>query len=148
MTANKLSSSSSLKIGQKLMIPSKKTNASSNTESQVAKAPTAPTSETSVSKSASSSSSSASSQITHVVKAGESPTTIAKRYGVSVQSLMQSNNISDPKKVRVNQKLIIPVAKVTTPTSVPTAPSQQQDQELKTTASDAPLGYVKEASRV
>ncbi len=46
--------------------------------------------------------------IRHTVVSGESPGGIANRYGVSVEELMRVNNISDPRRVRVGQELVIP----------------------------------------
>lgn len=43
----------------------------------------------------------------HVVVSGEYPSTIAKRYGLSVQALLDANGISDPRKLQVGQKLIV-----------------------------------------
>jgi len=126
-----------LKIGQKLAIPSKKSNV------QMAKAIS---SDSAIPKSTG-------SQVTHLVKVGDSPISIAKRYGVSVQALMQSNKITDPKKIRVNQKLVIPLAKLTAPVVVPaptlsTPAVSSQSQDLKPAVSDEPLGYVKEVNNV
>lgn len=50
-------------------------------------------------------SSSTADALIHVVKAGEYPATIAKRYGLSVQDLLDANGISDPRKMQVGQKL-------------------------------------------
>jgi LysM repeat protein/D-ribose pyranose/furanose isomerase RbsD len=44
----------------------------------------------------------------HTVHAGETLTTIAARYGVSVQALMEKNQITDAKSLREGQKLAIP----------------------------------------
>ena len=44
----------------------------------------------------------------HPVRAGETLTTIAARYGVSVQALMEKNQITDPNSIREGQKLAIP----------------------------------------
>jgi LysM repeat protein len=44
----------------------------------------------------------------HVVTKGETLTTIAKAYGVSVDDLKQANNISNPNELKVGQKLVIP----------------------------------------
>ncbi len=44
----------------------------------------------------------------HVVEAGQTLSAIAQAYKVSVKSIMQANNIKDPTKVRVGQKLFIP----------------------------------------
>jgi LysM repeat protein len=43
----------------------------------------------------------------HVVAAGEYPSTIAKRYGMSVQDLLDANGITDPRKLQVGQKLTV-----------------------------------------
>jgi LysM repeat protein len=44
----------------------------------------------------------------HTVRAGETLTTIAARYGVSVQALMEHNRISDADSIREGQKLTVP----------------------------------------
>jgi LysM repeat protein len=44
----------------------------------------------------------------HNVRAGETLTTIAARYGISVQALMEKNQITDAKSIREGQKLAIP----------------------------------------
>ncbi len=44
----------------------------------------------------------------HEVKAGESLSAIAAAYGVTVKTIMDNNDIKDPKRVRVGQKLFIP----------------------------------------
>jgi len=44
----------------------------------------------------------------HTVRAGETLTVIAARYGVGVQALMQKNKITDPDSLREGQKLAIP----------------------------------------
>ena len=46
--------------------------------------------------------------VQHAVKAGETLTTIAARYGISVQALMEKNQITDPNSIREGQKLAIP----------------------------------------
>jgi LysM repeat protein len=45
---------------------------------------------------------------THVVQAGESIFRIANRYKVSQDALMRINDITDPRKMRVGAKLVIP----------------------------------------
>ncbi len=44
----------------------------------------------------------------HVVKKGETPSTIARKYRVSTNALLQVNNIRDPRTLRPGQVLIIP----------------------------------------
>lgn len=45
---------------------------------------------------------------TYRVRRGDTPSTIARRFGVSVSSLMRANNISNPRKLRIGQRLRIP----------------------------------------
>lgn len=46
----------------------------------------------------------------YVVKSGDVLGTIASHYKVTVNAIMQANGITDPKKIRVGQKLKIPKA--------------------------------------
>jgi murein DD-endopeptidase MepM/ murein hydrolase activator NlpD len=45
---------------------------------------------------------------THTIESGESLYTIARRYDVTAQAIMQANAISSPDKIYVGQKLVIP----------------------------------------
>jgi LysM repeat protein len=54
-------------------------------------------------------------QTIHVVDIGESPATIAKKYGIKTEDLMKVNNINDAKRIVVGQKLIIPSATTAAP---------------------------------
>jgi LysM repeat protein len=44
----------------------------------------------------------------YVVQKGDSPAGIAKKFKVSYADLLRANNISDPKKLQIGQKLAIP----------------------------------------
>lgn len=44
----------------------------------------------------------------HTVRSGETLTTIAARYGISVQALMEKNQITDANSIREGQKLAVP----------------------------------------
>jgi hypothetical protein len=44
----------------------------------------------------------------YVVQKGDSPAGIAKKFKVSYADLLRSNNIEDPKKLQIGQKLMIP----------------------------------------
>lgn len=46
--------------------------------------------------------------VTHVVRAGESISSIGRQYGVSPQALIQANGLSNPNRLSVGQVLIIP----------------------------------------
>jgi LysM repeat protein len=45
---------------------------------------------------------------THVVKAGETPSVIARNYGIRVETLMAANPRLDARRMRVGQTLVIP----------------------------------------
>lgn len=102
----------SLKVGQKLRIP---------TASAIAAAPT-------VSAGIATTSSTAwrepgtyteNGQTIHVVDFNESPAVIAKKYGIKMEDLLKANNISDVKKIQYGQRLVIPL----TPMNAAVAPS-------------------------
>jgi LysM repeat protein len=147
---NRLNTKSVLKIGQKLTIPGKKNSApmaaslARSTPSPTVSAPKAMVSRTSSKK-------------THTVRAGESPGSIAKRYGVSVQALMKSNKITDARKMKINQKLVIPSKGVTTSKSVPApvshpmpvpVPQTTEVRPMVPAPADEPLGFVREVNGV
>ena len=44
----------------------------------------------------------------HRVARGESPSTIAHRYGITVQQLLAANSISDPRRIQIGAELVIP----------------------------------------
>jgi LysM repeat protein len=52
----------------------------------------------------------AANQIVHTVAAGEGLNAIARRYNVTVNAIMEANNLSNPNFLTVGQKLIIPTA--------------------------------------
>lgn len=49
----------------------------------------------------------ANKQITYIVQAGDTLSSIAQRYGTTYQELARKNNISNPNKIYVGQKLVI-----------------------------------------
>jgi LysM repeat protein len=44
----------------------------------------------------------------YVVQKGDSPASIAKKFKVSYADLLRANNIEDPKRLQIGQKLVIP----------------------------------------
>lgn len=62
---------------------------------------------TSVSASSTTTASQVSGTKTHTVKAGEYPAKIARQYGMTTKELLAINGISDPRKLRVGQKLTV-----------------------------------------
>jgi len=49
-----------------------------------------------------------SGQGTYVVKSGDTPSGIARKFGVTTSALMAANGISDPRKMNVGKSLVIP----------------------------------------
>lgn len=49
-----------------------------------------------------------SAERTHKIQAGETPTSIAKKYGVKIESLIAANPGLDPARLKINQTLNIP----------------------------------------
>src|SRR5215471_10128707 len=45
---------------------------------------------------------------TYIVKAGDSPASIAQQYHIKFEDLMAANNINDPQKLQIGQTLKIP----------------------------------------
>jgi murein DD-endopeptidase MepM/ murein hydrolase activator NlpD len=71
---------------------------------------------------------------TYVVKNKDTVDSIARRYGVSPQSIIERNNISDPAKIQPGQTLAVPGARVVTPESA--------SAETQTAAASGPRGPV------
>ncbi len=120
--ANKVSAKTSLKVGQSLTIPpsqkvevTKVEQSTKDVNAKLAKK-------------------SEEAQQNHVIKSGETLSSIAKRYGITVDSLVRANHIADPKKVRVNQKLVIPSSKIANE-----KPGLQQEQNLQPPIMEEPV---------
>jgi uncharacterized protein YkwD/nucleoid-associated protein YgaU len=59
----------------------------------------------------------------HTVKQGEYPLSIATFYGISADTLLEANQITDPTKLQIGQELLVPVTATSTsarPTATPT----------------------------
>ncbi len=69
----------------------------------------------------------------HVVQRGENLFRIAMRYGVTVEAIAQANGITDPRRIYVGQRLIIPGADTSSP-GVPVTHVVQPGETLFTIA--------------
>lgn len=49
--------------------------------------------------------------VEHVVASGETPTHIARRYGVSVDQLSDANGGIDPRRLQIGQRLVVPMGR-------------------------------------
>jgi LysM repeat protein len=172
--ANGLKSGSTLQVGQKLVLPSKP-GASLTGASGAAAAPTAPGATTSALAGAPGADKPRDPAapkvpvdgVKHVVKAGETLGSIARHYNVKLGDIATANNISDPKRIRPGQELIIPgksaakapkaakgkpaTASAATaeapPPEVAPAPGQDLDSGLKPAApAEVPIVKVEDGS--
>ena len=75
---------------------------------------------------------------TYKVRSGDTPASIALRFGVTAQELMTANNIINPSALQVGQELIIPILPTATPTASPTAsPTPMPQPRVATTETPA-----------
>jgi len=137
--ANNLSSDS-LKVGQKLHLPSQTATTAATTTASAT--PSAPAASAGIATSPYAEwrepgTYTENGQTIHVVDIGESPAIIAKKYGVKVDDLMKANGISDARRIVVGQKLVIPTQSPATPATTSAAPA---------TAIAAPIVSEKQAS--
>jgi LysM repeat protein len=140
-SANGLKIGSILRVGQKLIIPSKPGQTKSAAAELVApKANDAATFAEKVPADATK----------HVVKPGETLGGIARRYNVKQGDIAVANNITDPKKIQPGQELVIPTKSASTTAkqaraTVPAkAAAPQADEDLDAglkppTATDVPV---------
>jgi LysM repeat protein len=63
----------------------------------------------------------ASGPVNYTVQAGDTLSSIADRYDVSLEDLMAANGLTNPNVLSVGQELIIPIGGLPTPTTAPTA---------------------------
>lgn len=105
--ANNLRTDSTLKLGQKLVIPGKTAEAAPAAVAPAATSMAAPAAV------AAPAAAHTTTTVTHVIKAGETLGTIAKKYQVKVGDIATANNIADPTKIRVGQTLKIPTKSAT-----------------------------------
>jgi len=93
MAANEITDPASLSIGQKLVIPGQEAGgAPEETASPEAEAATPTTTAEGV----------------YIVQEGDYPSSIAEKFSISVEELMEANGITDPTSLKVGQELTIP----------------------------------------
>jgi len=78
-----------------------------------------------------------SDEVVHVVQRGESLWTIAVHYGSSVSAIAAANGIADRSFIVTGQRLVVPGARATAPTSSPATPATKP---ASTTAPATPGG--------
>ncbi len=86
-------------------------------------------------------------EIKYTVKSGDYLGMIAKRYGTTVSAISERNNISDPRKIRVGQILIIKAPKSAAGASAKNMDTKQpQPQEAAAQLAPAPESKTQTAS--
>jgi LysM repeat protein len=150
-SANKLKLTSILRLGQKLIIPSKQGPARASAPAAASpKAPEAAQTPTAVEKATAEST-------RHTVKPGETLGAIARKYGVKQGDIAVANNITDPRKIQPGQELVIPGKSATaaarqpktgTPAKAATSPADEDlDVGLKPPSpTDVPVVKIDESS--
>ena len=103
--ANNLKPASTLRLGQKLIIPGKAPAAGS---AGAALPVSAPAASPAVGNIPAAPAKASGESISHTVKMGESLGTIARKYGVRQGDIAVANNITDPQKITAGQILTIP----------------------------------------
>jgi uncharacterized protein YkwD len=77
----------------------------------------------------------------HVVQPGEVPLSIAAEYGLTVDILMEVNQITDPTRLQIGQQLLIPV----TVTPTPAQPSPTPTPAVSPTPTPEPIFHTVQA---
>lgn len=137
--ANNLKAASTVRVGQKLFVPSKSMPTVNHAEPvAVTKAPA---SDIKPAPRASGES------VKHVVKSGETLGVIARKYQVSVGEIATANNISDPKKIRAGMELVIPgwqapSGKKSGTAKAPSTPSSTANPAVATPPAQTPAANV------
>ncbi len=123
---NQLKDPNAIRIGQKLLLPAHARVSAPRAARPTAAPdrPAAPTAE----------------GATYVVQAGDSLSRIASRHGVTVADLSAANNITDPNRIRVGQKLVIPGADTT-----PSAPAAEEPSPAPEPEATEPSAAVRPA---
>jgi peptidoglycan endopeptidase LytF len=110
--ANGLTQTSVLQVGEKLTIPAKE-ETPATVDASIGAAPqapaTAPVSTTNAPATTAADAVTANMTDYTVVK-GDNPYKIARKFKISTVELMKANNITDPKKIQIGQKLKIPAS--------------------------------------
>ena len=59
-------------------------------------------------------------QTRHIVKSGETVSSIAKIYGTTIKAILQANSLKDSSFIKISQELVIPLPAASTSTPTPT----------------------------
>lgn len=130
---NKIKDPNAIRVGQKLLLPA---HARVGTTAPRTAAPSAPA--TARPAAAPSAATPAVEGATYVVQAGDSLSRIASRHGVTAARLAEANNITDPNRIRVGQKLVIPGAAPAAPATAAARSAPQVAAPVASAVAPAP----------
>ena len=80
--------------------------------------------------------------ITYVIKAGDTLSAMAKRFGITLAALAGANHIANPDTIKQGQILTIPPAPPPTTTTAPPTTAVPSPPRLAVTPPDGPVGTV------
>lgn len=132
--ANRISNSSLIFPGQRLVIPAKNAPATTTPAAPAAPAAPAPVAPAAPAPQATPSAPapSASSNTVYTVQRGDTLWGIARAHGTSVNALVQLNRIADSSHIYVGQKLTISGTSSNTPAAAPATPAAPKQKKLVT----------------
>src|SRR5690625_5120516 len=111
ISANNLGSNAMIRIGQRLTIPGSNSSGGSSSSSGSSSSGASSSSggsNTSGGSNSSSGSSNSGSATTHTVRAGETVSHLALRYGTNASAIISANNLGSNAMIRIGQRLTIP----------------------------------------
>ncbi len=106
VVANNLANPNHIYVGQRLIIPGA-TSPPTPRPSTATPAPPQPTAPPST------------GDTIHIVQRGDTVASIARRYGITINAIVTANNIQNPNRIFVGQRLVIPTTAPPTATFVP-----------------------------
>jgi len=99
-----------LSVGQKLIIPQRAPEQQPVTTTTPETGEPAATTTPGAGEPEATSTPAADEEGTYTVKEGDIPVTIAEQFGISVEALLEANDITDPTSLKIGQVLVIPTA--------------------------------------
>jgi LysM repeat protein len=137
--ANGVAANANLQPGQKLLIPAKAGAAAPAAPTAPAAGSAAPAATKAAKAEPAAAPRTGGATTKHLVRTGESLTTIARDYGVRQRDIAVANNITDPAKIRAGHELVIPLP------AGKAAPAGAKAPAAATPAVEAPVVPVQNA---
>ncbi len=81
----------------------------------------------------------------HIVVSGDTPSAIARQYGMSARDLMELNHITDPTKLQIGQRLLVKTGQA--PATTPRSASAVRHEEVEGGSTPSPADAMDERER-